>query len=172
MQAPRLYEFGTSVVLVLALTNVFRPDSIEKSLSREQALSHISRRVMPRHSTVDVIGCVLIVGSIPLLWQLSGSLISRIMTAPTDVKIALFYLPLINTAFTMVLFAWALGRIEATRASSFVFFVPVLALIWAWLILDEPVTAWLAVGTVVLLGGVWLVQQKRQPKLFPSGRSG
>jgi drug/metabolite transporter (DMT)-like permease len=40
-----------------------------------------------------------------------------------------------------------------------VYFVPLVAPVWGWIVLREPVTPFLAVGGVMVLGGVILIER-------------
>ena len=55
----------------------------------------------------------------------------------------------------------ALRGLEASRAMSYLYLVPPLAVAIGALALDEPVTGWLLVGGALVIGGVAVAQ--RQP---------
>jgi drug/metabolite transporter (DMT)-like permease len=50
-------------------------------------------------------------------------------------------------------------RIGAPRASTVTYLIPLFAVVWAWLLLDEPLTLTMAIAGVLILGGVALSQQ-------------
>jgi drug/metabolite transporter (DMT)-like permease len=52
-------------------------------------------------------------------------------------------------------------RIGPAGASTVTYLIPLFGVIWAWLVLDEPLTATMAVAGVLILGGVALSQQRR-----------
>jgi drug/metabolite transporter (DMT)-like permease len=95
------------------------------------------------------------------MFLLTPELVTRMYNAPVGFWIAILYLAFVNSALTQLLWTWVLKRVEVARAASFVYLVPVLALFWAWVFLDEQVTLWLGLGTVVLLVGVGIVQANR-----------
>jgi drug/metabolite transporter (DMT)-like permease len=66
------------------------------------------------------------------------------------------YLGVCGTALAFVWYYEGIKCIGATRAGLFISFVPINAIIIAWFILDEPVTASLAGGTSLILAGVYL----------------
>lgn len=51
-------------------------------------------------------------------------------------------------------------RIGAPRAATVTYLVPLFGVVWAWLILGEPLTATMATAGALILGGVALNQQK------------
>jgi drug/metabolite transporter (DMT)-like permease len=53
-----------------------------------------------------------------------------------------------------------LYRIGAPRASTVTYLVPLFGVLWAWVILDEPLTVNMALAGALILGGVALSQQR------------
>ncbi|MDP6125302.1 MAG: DMT family transporter [Candidatus Latescibacteria bacterium] len=126
------------------------------------AIYHVMNRGMVRrHNPLPITGCVFIAGCLPVMFLLTPELVTRMYNAPVGFWIAILYLAFVNSALTQLLWTWVLKRVEVARAASFVYLVPVLALFWAWVFLDEQVTLWLGLGTVVLLVGVGIVQANR-----------
>lgn len=74
---------------------------------------------------------------------------------------ALLWTGLIGTALAWVLWLRLLAAGEATAASSYIFFVPIVALLLGTLFLGEDLGVTLAVGAVLVIAGVYLVN--RQP---------
>jgi len=67
------------------------------------------------------------------------------------------------TGFAFVLYYRLIHRIGAPRASTVTYLVPLFGVLWAWLVLGEPLTATMAVAGVLILGGVALNQQWGPP---------
>ena len=63
------------------------------------------------------------------------------------------------TGFAYVLYFRLIGRIGAPGAATVTYIVPLFGVIWAWLALDEPLTAAMAVSGALILGGVALSQK-------------
>ncbi|GEM_PF-1504136 len=122
----------------------------------------VSRRVVSRQDPLLVVGCMLVVGTLPLLALYEPGLLSRMIAAKWSFWASFGFLALIDSVLAVIVFAWALKRLDAARVSSFIFLVPVESVGWAWWLLDEPVTVWLVVGAGVALAGVWLVQGGRR----------
>lgn len=52
-------------------------------------------------------------------------------------------------------------RIGAPRASTVTYLVPLFAVLWAWVVLDEPLTLTMAIAGALILGGVAVSQQRK-----------
>lgn len=65
------------------------------------------------------------------------------------------------TGIAYVLYYRLIQRIGAPRASTVTYIVPLFGVLWAWLLLGEPLTLSMAVAGALILGGVALSQQKK-----------
>ena len=72
---------------------------------------------------------------------------------------SIFYLALAGTALAFVLYFWMLKNTSAVLMSMITFVTPPLALIWGWIILDEPVTILLVFGMMLILTGIFIVRR-------------
>ncbi len=68
----------------------------------------------------------------------------------------ILYLGIFGTALGFVWFYQGIEYIGATRAGLFINLVPISAIFMAFLLLGEPITVSLLVGTVLVLSGVYL----------------
>lgn len=66
------------------------------------------------------------------------------------------------TGSAFVLYYRLIARIGAARTSTVTYLIPLFAVIWAWLILSEPVTVTMGLAGAVILAGVALSQQRAQ----------
>lgn len=64
------------------------------------------------------------------------------------------------TGLAYFLYYRLLYRIGAPRTSTVTYLVPLFGVIWAWIFLDEPLTASMAIAGASILGGVALSQQR------------
>jgi drug/metabolite transporter (DMT)-like permease len=65
------------------------------------------------------------------------------------------------TGAAYLLYYRLLYRIGAPRASTVTYLVPLFGVLWAWVVLDEPLTATMAIAGALILGGVALSQQRK-----------
>jgi drug/metabolite transporter (DMT)-like permease len=72
---------------------------------------------------------------------------------------ALFYLGFFGTVLGFVWYYQGIQAIGAMKAGVFINFVPVSAIIFSFFILDEPLTASLVAGTILVLSGVYLTNR-------------
>jgi drug/metabolite transporter (DMT)-like permease len=70
--------------------------------------------------------------------------------------LSIFYLGFFGTVIGFVWYYEGIKEIGLTRASLFINFVPISAVLLAFLILKEPITASLFVGTLLVTAGVYL----------------
>jgi drug/metabolite transporter (DMT)-like permease len=64
------------------------------------------------------------------------------------------------TGIAFVFYYRLIGRIGAARTSTVTYLIPLFAVIWAWLLLGEPLTVSMAIAGILILSGVALSQQR------------
>lgn len=97
-----------------------------------------------------------------------------VLLRPLDMALqsapAVLWLSLLNavvcTVFPVLLVMMAVERIGPALTSQIGMVGPVATLAMGGVILDEPFTPWVMVGTVLVIGGVWLVAKFGQQKTF------
>ncbi|SDX19686.1 DMT family transporter [Lysobacter enzymogenes] len=73
---------------------------------------------------------------------------------------AALILGLLCTGLAYLLFYRLVARIGAARTSLVTYLIPLFGVAWAWLLLDEPVTASMAAAGALILAGVWLARRE------------
>ncbi len=66
------------------------------------------------------------------------------------------------TGLAFVMYYRLIARIGPSRASTVTYLIPLFAVGWAWLLLDEPLTWTMAIAGSVILGSVALTQSRRR----------
>lgn len=89
-------------------------------------------------------------------------LASAAADAPLVATISVIYLGIFPTVVAYLALAYAFARMPASNAVSFLYLVPALAFLIAWLWLGEVPTFLSIVGGVVVLAGVIIVNARRQ----------
>lgn len=79
---------------------------------------------------------------------------------PIMAWLGIFYLGIFGTVVGFVWYYEGIKQIGPTKASLFINFVPVSAVILAFMILDEPITLSLFIGTILVCAGVYLTNKK------------
>ncbi|MDX1269897.1 MAG: DMT family transporter, partial [Oceanisphaera sp.] len=82
--------------------------------------------------------------------------------SPVD-WLCLFYLGFFGTVLGFVWYYQGIQRIGAMKAGVFINFVPVSAIVFSFLILDEPLTVSLLAGPSLVLTGVYLTNRPASP---------
>jgi len=117
----------------------------------------LGKPLVARYPPLMVVGGAMMVAIIPLLFFVRSSLIAKLPTLPPSVWLSIAFLSLACTVFGFVIWFWALQRMEASRAASFVYLEPLFGVSFSKLLLNEPITPTLLIGAVLLIGGVYLI---------------
>ena len=93
------------------------------------------------------------------LLPFGGGLFSETLAAPFSATAAVIYIGLVPGAIGYVTWSYVLGQVPAARAGSFLYLVPALALLVAWLWLGEVPSGVSVIGGILVLAGVIVVNR-------------
>ena len=123
--------------------------------------SLLMMNVSKRYSSVFTTRKVFFYGLvtiIPYFIAYPGTPSLSVLTQP-DVLFNLLFLSIVASTLCFLLWNWALSRI-GVETTNYVYLNPLATIVFAWWLIDEPVTAWLLLGTALLLWGLYLVNKK------------
>lgn len=120
------------------------------------AYSLIGKSVMGEMSPVASVCYSSVIGALLLgvAALVKGDLTTMGAWSVTD-WVSLFYLGFFGTVLGFFWYYEGISKIGPMKASVFINFVPISAILFAWLILDEPVTPSLFIGGLLVLSGVY-----------------
>jgi drug/metabolite transporter (DMT)-like permease len=121
----------------------------------------VGKPLADRASAIQVTAASMLLGSAFLLPFVSGRTTSEIASLSAPGWGWMLLLGLGSSVAGYFIFVWALGKMEATKVSVFLYAVPVVALIASWLILDEEPGATLILAAAMVIAGVVLAQQDK-----------
>ena len=128
------------------------------------AYSLIGKKVMADLTPLSAVACSAVVGAAALCpAALREGLAADVAAYRFGDWAAIFYLGFFGTVIGFVWYYQGIQRIGPGRASLFINFVPISAVILAFFLLDEPLTPSLAVGTLLVCTGVYLTNRRAKP---------
>jgi drug/metabolite transporter (DMT)-like permease len=123
----------------------------------------LQRPLLARYRPLEVAAFVTWGGTLPLLAFAPG-VATAVLDAPATSTWAVVHLGVVPSAIAYTLFAIALSRAPAPIVTSFLYLVPVVALLLSWWWLGEVPSSLTVVGGAVAVAGLVLVQRsKRRP---------
>ena len=131
------------------------------------AYNIIQKTMLDRYRPLEITTWAIWAGTL-LLMPFSGGLAGEIRAAPMADTLAVIYLGVGPAALAYVTWAVVLSRLPASRASSILFVVPVIAFLVGWAWLGEAPNMNDLAGGVLAMGGVALVntlgREKKEPR--------
>jgi drug/metabolite transporter (DMT)-like permease len=121
----------------------------------------LSRRlVLPESRPVTSGGAMMLGGAILLL--LSGALgeLHPFPHISRNAALSLAYLILCGSVLAFTAYVWLLGRMPASKVSSYAYVNPVVAVALGYFVADEPITAHVVAGAALVLISVYLILRK------------
>lgn len=115
-----------------------------------------------------IAGCIVL-----LVCGLSGKYVN-LLEANHDALWSLLYLIVIGSLLTYSAYVFAVSKLPPTQVSVYAYVNPIVAIFLGWLMLHEQMSVNVITGTLITLGGVWLVNKefKKQKPGLPLASSG
>jgi drug/metabolite transporter (DMT)-like permease len=118
----------------------------------------ILKPLLGRHDLLALTAATSLVGTIGLTPFVRGSTVDIVADASTSDAALLLYLGVLATLLGYILWNAGLKGLGPTRAVTYAYAIPPLAVIFGAIFLDEPVTVWLALGGALVVGGIAAAQ--------------
>ena len=117
--------------------------------------------LLQRYGLLALTAASSLVGMVALLPFVRGSTVDAVADMTSSSAMLVLYLGLVCTLFGYAAWNVGLRGLGPTRAVSYTYAIPALAVFMGALFLDEPITVWLAAGGALILAGVALAQRAR-----------
>lgn len=91
-----------------------------------------------------IVPVALLVDGLPAAWPTGSALVGVLGLA------------FLSTACAYILYYWILGRIGSSRTTMVTYLVPIFALVFGWLWLDEHITVYTIAGLLLVLAGIMI----------------
>jgi drug/metabolite transporter (DMT)-like permease len=130
----------------------------------------ILKPLLGRHDLLALTAATSLVGTIGLTPFVRGSTVDAVTDASASDAALLLYLGVLATLLGYILWNAGLKGLGPTRAVTYAYAIPPLAVTFGAIFLDEPVTVWLALGGVLVVGGIATAQGMQRPSRLASVR--
>ena len=124
----------------------------------------LQKKYVARYSAAEF-SCHLVWAGTLFLLPFGGGLLHEMSRAPLGATLAVVYIGVFPAALAYVGWGYALARIPASNAASYLYTVPVFSIFIAWVWLREVPHGLSLLGGVFALGGVLLVNTRTRQKL-------
>jgi drug/metabolite transporter (DMT)-like permease len=114
--------------------------------------------LLGRHDLLALTAATSLVGSVGLTPFIRGSTVDTVADATAGEAALLLYLGLLATLLGYILWNVGLKGLGPTRAVTYAYAIPPLAVAFGAIFLGEPVTIWLALGGALVVGGIAAAQ--------------
>ncbi len=122
------------------------------------AYNVLAKPLVSRHSPIAVTAAASLIGMLALLPLGGRPTLDHATGMSADQWLLVIYLGVVCTLAGYIAWTVALRRVDPSRAVSFIYGIPVAAVLIGALTLGESVTLWLAVGGAMIVGGVAVTQ--------------
>jgi drug/metabolite transporter (DMT)-like permease len=117
--------------------------------------------LLQRYGLLALTAASSLVGTLALLPFVRGSTVDAVNEISAGSAALVLYLGIVCTLFGYAAWNVGLRGLGPTRAVSYTYAIPALAVLMGAYFLAEPITVWLAVGGALVLGGIALAQRSR-----------
>jgi drug/metabolite transporter (DMT)-like permease len=120
----------------------------------------ILKPLLGRYDLLALTAASSLVGTIGLVPLVRASTVDVVVDASPRIAALVLYLGVLATLLGYILWNAGLKGLGPTRAVTYAYGIPALAVVFGAILLDEPITGWLVLGAVLVLGGIVLAQRE------------
>ena len=120
----------------------------------------ILKPLLGRHDLLALTAATSLIGTLGLTPLVRASTVDAIVDASPAHIALILYLGLLGTLLGYIGWNIGLRGLGPTRAVSYTYAISPLAVLIGAIVLDEPLTVWLALGAALVVGGIALAQHK------------
>ena len=115
--------------------------------------------LLGRYDLLALTAATSLVGTIGLLPLVRPSTADVLVDASPQVAALLLYLGVLATLLGYILWNDGLRGLGPTRAVTYAYGIPPVAVVFGAIVLDEPITIWIVLGAALVIGGIVLAQR-------------
>lgn len=117
-----------------------------------------------RYDTLFITRKVFAYGLLSMLpyYAVCPDLPARESLLRTDSILQLLFLGVVASTACFLVWNWVIRRLGPIVTTNYVYFNPVVTILFAWMVLDERITVWFLLGTVLILLGMYLADRKHR----------
>ncbi len=125
-----------------------------------------SKRYIEKYGGLQVTFYAVVAATIMLfIGTLATGELTQVTELSTESILLILWIAVVTTAFARVVWFDSIIKIGLVETSSFFLIIPISGIITSHIFLGDPITIFTVVGTVLILGGVYLVQIHRKHTL-------
>lgn len=155
---------GVTVVVALGTSSELSLDSTKGPLIVLGAplafalYNVLLKPLLGRHDLLALTAATSLAGMVGLVPLVRGSTVDTVVDATASEAVLLLYLGVLATLLGYIFWNVGLRGIGPTRAVAYTYAISPLAVLIGAVVLDEPLTFWLILGGLLVLGGIALAQ--------------
>jgi drug/metabolite transporter (DMT)-like permease len=119
----------------------------------------VLKPLLGRYDLLALTAATSLIGSIAFLPLVRGSTVDVVADPSPAIAAAILYLGVLATLLGYIAWNYGLRGLGPTRAVTYAYAIPPLAVIFGAVFLDEPITAWVVVGGGLVVGGIVVAQR-------------
>jgi len=125
--------------------------------------SLLMKPFVERYSTLFITRKVFIYGLVTIIpyYLIVPGFPSLDVLLKPEVICNLLFLSVVASMICYVVWNWVISKLGAVVATNWIYFNPITTILFAWWLLHEQITVWFLLGTVFILGGMYLANRKK-----------